>query len=1136
MAGAFRMENGTQNGVRSNHDRDGWTNGVNGESIKQEHKGKGVVGGSGRDVVKLEELPDELQHITAEIIPLNMLLSRLAQYSHGALQDQIMRLDSMPLPQNLSNGTTSYHPTATEDTSPESLEKKRMLLNFIQDLHTRWVKALVLTDWSRNAEQVGKLIDIRTHLASKLELFSMAIWEMIKMKQDMLWAKIPSPDLKTALEVISHSKIHWMPDFDYLPPPEVTPEEKDAWIEEVNTLLSARLSLEEFERIPAPFLDYKIDSGVATFSVPGEFEVDVTIGDDDFEKQFWFIDLRFRFFPAPPELSEHARLVAEMKVNNALGTDGLLGAYNYLHDLTLTAKIGEFTRQAWQLRAGRWADSLKVERLNRALAVHYWANRPHSKGSKSWIIVGVNSSKGEDGRPDPSHPSYISLRWFRDSVEVKDFDIKFDVDDICMETLLETVISRHIEHMLSSIYNKLAGKPRFAQKQGRLILSGSREKAGDFSLRMQVLDTTEVTVSMDVYTGAFTLYPQSPMASDVQRRLNTFTAPAEEGAAVLEMLRCHYTTSALMSRAKSIRWMVSRQSPLSMDELKSIVYSGPPSAREPFQTFWLKKVGWNPQWFVFMSMSLGGDQWWLVEMSTQQRQGATGTRVKMFTKMPMATEQLRLSDKFFENLTLYATGMIAQITDLRELHSKRMAHTTREAVNYNLPAQIKMPTVYVRLSDMLASRGSKDGSGASWAQEYIPIVFKGVQAENPMKIIAEAKLTVTNRRKFQFLKGNVDHDVQYNPQLGQFSLRLRGEMGVTVITSLTARIQALDRLIELVDAIARAGKAVVHQSVTLREVVFTYSDSIAAEEGAAEPASNSRRSWRVRLDLTKERGVNVDLESGNPHYPVIDYIREMANSHNFENLPSWLVLSLPLYRALEKLEEKRSSLQDQPVVAVLHRALNWVTIRYQFGVPPRRLINIEIRPRSRQGKLMWHVHRVVDVENTKTADIKPENDEVNNVLVERVWTANGTGFKGLTSGAAASLEQGIEELVALVDETIRSIATGGAVAQQPQTQPQPQQQQQLPHHQPQPQPQPPQQGPTPQQFQQAQQAARFQQQMQQRQQQQQQQMPAANMHAGPPHPTMMNRRPSQQGQQRQHQQQQNNQNYGSSMANALVLD
>lgn len=402
--------------------------------------------------------------------------------------------------------------------------------------------------------------------------------------------------------------------FDYLPLPEITPEESDAWIEEVNTLLSARLSLEEFERIPAPFADYKIDSGVATFSIPGEFEVDLTIGDDDFEKQFWFIDLRMTYQPTPPPLSEQARLAAETKINNALGTDGLLGAYNYLHDLTLTAKIGEFTRQAWQLRAGRWADCLQVERLNRAVAVHYWANRPHSKGNKSWIILGVNSSKGEDGRPDPKHPSYITLRWFRDGVEVKDFDISFDVDNISMDSLLEAVISRHIEHMLSSMYNKLASKPRFTHKQGRLTLCGSRKTPGDFTLRMQVLDDKDVTVGMDLYTGAFTLQAQSPMAADVQRRLNTFANPAEEGANLLELLRCHYVTTALMSRAKSIRWMVSRGSPLSMDEMKSIVYSGPPSTREPFQTVWMKKVGWNPQWFIFMSMSLGGDQWWLVEM------------------------------------------------------------------------------------------------------------------------------------------------------------------------------------------------------------------------------------------------------------------------------------------------------------------------------------------------------------------------------------------------------------------------------------------------------------------------------------------------------------------------------------------
>ena len=185
---------------------------------------------------RMEDLPDELQHITAEILPLSLLLSRLAQFSHTKLEQLILDLASKPLPDPNANGHSKGNAAggpngsavngvngnakgisgvpspALEDTSPESLEKKTMILNFIQDLHSRWVKALVITQWARNADDVGKLIDIRAHLAEKLELYHRTFWEMVKVKQELAFAKVPSPDLKTALEVLSTGAVHWMPD------------------------------------------------------------------------------------------------------------------------------------------------------------------------------------------------------------------------------------------------------------------------------------------------------------------------------------------------------------------------------------------------------------------------------------------------------------------------------------------------------------------------------------------------------------------------------------------------------------------------------------------------------------------------------------------------------------------------------------------------------------------------------------------------------------------------------------------------------------------------------------------------------------------------------------------------------------
>ncbi|KAK3989179.1 mediator of RNA polymerase II transcription subunit 14 [Cladorrhinum sp. PSN332] len=1042
------MENGAHNGVRNNHDRDPWVNGVG-----HAEKGKGVVEPQVVEtpVVKMEEeneeqLPDELEHITADIIPIDLFLTRLAQYSHSTLQDQILALSSKSLPQNLPNGNASHHPAGAEDTSPESLEKKTMLLNHLQTLHTKWVKALVIIEWSKKADQVGRLIDIRQHLFQKMELFTSSFWGLVSLNNDSQHAKVPSPDLKTALQVLTEGEVSWMPEFGYITPPRLSLEEQEAWIEHVNTLLNARLSLEECEKIPEPFTNYTVDSGRVTFNVPGEFELDLTILEEDFKHQFLCFDFRLLFKPAPQVLSFPAQEHLHARVNEKLAAEGLAGCYNWLHEVTLTAKITEFARQAWRLSTEKWTGGLKIERLDRSLSIQYWVRRPHSKGTRSWILLGVNSAgKDSDGSRDPLQPSHLTLRWFRDNQEVKDCDIVFDTDNISTEKLLTCIVARHVEHILSSIYFRLARKPRFAQKHARLSLEISDDSPRDTVLTVQLLGDDGVSVHIDQYTGAFSIFPRFPMALRAQNMLNSFNNAVDQAPYALEKLRWDHMRNTLISRGCTLGWHVAPPPITSQDELKGIVSS---HSRESFQVTWLWKRGWTRQWFVLMSMSLGGDSWWLVETSEpakttiQKRpeqgnaaksKAPTPNRVRMFTKLPMSSDQLRLSDKFFENLALFASGMISQITDLRLLYSKRIAHTTRESFNYGLPAQIKMPTINVRLSALCLPRtGPK---AVCWAQEYVPIVFKGLQSseavklptepgqtkdendEDPVKINAEAQIAVKNQSRFQFLKGNIDHDVNYDPKSGLFTLRLRSEMGSPLVNLLSARIQALERLLDLVEAIRRAGECVVPESVTLREVIFTYGTK--PPQGAQDTA-DAPRQWRVRLDLAGEKGAKVILEQGNPHLCVIDLIQNMANSASLEQLPSWLVSTLPLYRALEKVNDAWENFDGQRFCVIFHKALNWVTIRFSLppgnGPQPRR-VNLEIKPHTRKGRLMWHVSRA-DTDR----DFKNENEEFNRLLKQRVWTAKGEdGYTGLVNSAAATLDHGIENIIAHIDEAIQSL-------------------------------------------------------------------------------------------------------------------
>jgi mediator of RNA polymerase II transcription subunit 14 len=118
----------------------------------------------------------------------------------------------MPLPAAAMNGNPTIPNSDVDDASSENIAKKTSILNFAMREHRKWVKALVITEWSRKADMVSQLIDLRFHLQGQEVLFTGALDVMGHVKRDLTFARMPSPDLKTALQVLSTGEAAWMPD------------------------------------------------------------------------------------------------------------------------------------------------------------------------------------------------------------------------------------------------------------------------------------------------------------------------------------------------------------------------------------------------------------------------------------------------------------------------------------------------------------------------------------------------------------------------------------------------------------------------------------------------------------------------------------------------------------------------------------------------------------------------------------------------------------------------------------------------------------------------------------------------------------------------------------------------------------
>ncbi|ROT35467.1 mediator of RNA polymerase II transcription subunit 14 [Sodiomyces alkalinus F11] len=1059
------MENGAHNGGRSDHDRDHKANGrLSGgreSSNPPTDKGKAVDSASGSTLngakdgstqppkpkgnsdglqgtvasnrSRMNDLPDEIVHITQGFIPLSTILVRLAQSTHDDLQKAIMDAASVKWMPVTMNGNAANGSDLPDDTSEGNRKRKTTLLKFAQDAHTKWVKALVITDWSRKAATVSKLIDLKAHLDGKRMLFDMTLNQLIELKLSLNQAKLPSPDLKTALQILTTGEAPWIPEPGYIPPPALTPEEQLKWVEELNTLLSLRLNLEDYDKIPPQFKDYTIESGRVTFKVRGEFEVDLTIADEDFEKQFWFIDFRFDFSPSSEKLSDGLMTYLEAQVNDILGKDGLQGCYQFLHEFVLTHKVNELKRQAIELVRSSWAVHLKIEPLNRALALQYWTNRLPPHAPKSWVMVAVQSGKRKkNGELDPKYPSRLVARWYRDNQEVSDIELRLNMEVISAEELLKSAIANHVEHILSTIHEKLITAPRFVKHETFMRLKVSPTEPLESTLEVQLGGSHKVTLMIEPVTGLVALQPHTRYALQGENRLNHGVKDvAKDGVNVLENIRWGFVMDEINRRGRSAGWTLAK-SPIGNEDVKRLI-----KARDGYHALFFQRQGLGPDWFVMLSMSLSGDEWVLVRVNRAAPVGSIRTSINLnFSK-----EQPSLDDAFWDTLTVYITGIISHAVELEGARDMGVRYLPSEDKRKSLPAQIKIPVILFNVADVLdpprrISKRMNNGADTPcetnilpWAADTVEMHFRGVRRDledaTRLGATVDAILHVKDKSKFQQLRGRIDRSVFFYPRAGQFLIRMRGSAGQPILQTLAGHIRSIDRLVKFINAIRFARTPVKCKDVSLHRIKFAYKDVVAPGQDG-EP-----REWTAILDMARGARVRLVLEDGNPHTRILDLLTRMANNPNgIVVMIPFLADILPVLSAFDAMEtrweEVTSSGQGQ--VEIFARAADWHSVRYTItnGPDPSqgpRQIFIDLRTKGREGETFWFVSS----RRRSTAPSSASDEEVSKIL-RPVWDSRGEGWRGLSTGAAARLGTGVMELLLALDDAVRAHAIGAAAS------------------------------------------------------------------------------------------------------------
>jgi len=439
-------------------------------------------------------------------------------------------------------------------------------------------------------------------------------------------------------------------------------------------------------------------------------------------------------------------------------------------------------------------------------------------------------------------------------------------------------------------------------------------------------------------------------------------------------------------------------------------------------------------------------------------------QVQSHIQIPLSSTVTNPTYAFLTGLHLFASALISHYVSQRDLHARRAQYIVQEIRAKPIPSPISLPSLFIKLSSILASKNISRRTGKAWAKDILRITFQGIQTSLPKPLQAETVVssgyqdelsgvtageTSADIQKTDTLVENavmiaqanmaipvpssllvsqrIDKDIAFHPSSGAFAFRLQNKVGEPAITSLTERLQRVEQFVDFVQVVKHHEKTLRCETVSLGKVVFTYSLP-------AMTVDSRVTTYRATVDFAGVvTPLALTLEKGNPHVRILDHLTKVLNSSlGLDGVATLLPLTLPLLRGLDAIENAWLPLLEKGEVGIFVRAADWYTIRYTppYSSDPEansRWITFDIRLQQRNAIPWWCIRRNCELGATAADDI--------DTALKSVWDGNGEAmsWRGMQSAGIAKKE-GVEALLARVDGCVREMVQSGLFASQSRTQ------------------------------------------------------------------------------------------------------
>ncbi|XBW34829.1 hypothetical protein QEN19_000395 [Hanseniaspora menglaensis] len=535
---------------------------------------------------KESQIMHELPHVEVNQIQLSVIIRNLCVYSVTELK-QFFKL-SIP-------------------------NQRHEMLKLIIYLRNQFLRLYVLIKWVKTIKNNNFhiLIDLLNYLRIKNMNVGQCIWNLKNIViNSTINAKLPKPDLETALEVFTLGTPQLIDNhsfFDKLRKLRANTTQKTNYIsdslilkrlEDLDVTLSVKIAMSD---VPKKFLDgtKSIRDGKWFIEIPGEYELILSTTGDD--APFHLVELTFLLSSSSVDMSTYqTNKNLQHQINSKLSsnTDKVL---HHLDEI-LTKKI-LFLRiflckqiiDTYNKTRGNFETPLQVLYDESSLTVHYWINSKIVSQSKDCSIY-IDIKKDEFG----DNNLKLNLRW---NISIPDqtkqlLGIKLEYSENVFENLVQYITNIIDDHMKLLKYNlyRIGGSffNRLDEYDRNLV----------FEIPISSKDKGLINLDIEKRSGRFYMVDKSNSINSLSLlkkhsdALNKAHLTTRDTISLLQNMKVNYAINILQNMFIKTGWSV-------YDE--SQIYVGSLDDNTKIKKMFIRMRNWPLNWYLVVSNEIISD-------------------------------------------------------------------------------------------------------------------------------------------------------------------------------------------------------------------------------------------------------------------------------------------------------------------------------------------------------------------------------------------------------------------------------------------------------------------------------------------------------------------------------------------------